>query len=165
MNRWDALKRFWERSASWAVKSRLHRYLAHLNYFSSQPRYPWIHYRSEETGWWRNAVEPTRRYPVTVARELENYRHTLPLARELKRELDARDALLVLTMVPYLNTLSGHLPYLSQELAVPYVLPSFENMYTADGSHLHRVSAQAISAEFWQAFITLKPVRDKLSLK
>ena len=164
MSRWEALKRFWERSAAWQARSRLHRYLPRLDYFVSGGRYPWIHYRSTQTGWWRNALEPDRRFPVTFQPERESYRHTLPMARELHEELAQRGALLVLTMVPYHNTRSGHLSYLSRELGVPYVLPSFDGLVTADGSHLTRESARRISEEFWQLFIGLDEVRERLSL-
>lgn len=165
MTRWQAYKRFWERSSAWTVKSKLHSHLPRLDFFNTGPRYPWIHYRSEETGWWRNAVELPGRFPVTIQPERKSYRHTLPLAVELKQELDERDALLVLTMVPYMNTRSGHLPYLSHELGVPYILPSFAELQTADGSHLDRLSALRISKEFWQGFIGLETVRKKLSLE
>lgn len=165
MSHWEAVKFFRERSAAWAVKSRLHRYLPRLDFFNPGPRYAWIHYRSEETGWWRNAIEPPGHYAVSMQAERRSYRHTLPLARELKQELDARGALLVLTMVPYLDTRSGHLAYLARELDVPYILPSFTGLYTADGSHLDRTSALRISTDFWQAFIQLEAVRNQLSLE
>ncbi len=165
MSRWDAQKRFRERSVAWWVKSSLHRGLPRLDFFNTGPTYPWIHYRSEETGWWRNAFEPPGRYPVSVQPERRSYQFTLPLARELKQELDQRGALLVLTIVPYLDTRSGHLAYLSQELGVPYILPSFDGMQTADGTHLSRVSALRFSTEFWQSFVALKKVRKKLSLE
>jgi len=165
MSRWDAWKLFRERSASWWLQSRLHRYLPRLDFFHTGSVYPWIHYRSWATGWWRNALEPPGRFPVTEQPERDSYEHTLPLARELKRELDSRGAVLVLTMVPYTETRSGHLAYLSRELGVPYVLPSFVNLYTADGSHLDRESGLQISREFWQSFITLEDVRNKLSLE
>ncbi len=165
MNRWEANKRFHERSAAWLVKSRLHRYLPRLDFFNLGPGFPWIHYRSETTGWWRNALEPPGRFPVSLQPERKSYRHTLPLARELKQELDSRGALLVLTIVPYLDTRIGHLPYLSRELGVPYILPSFNGMLTADGSHLERNSALRLSADFWQQFVALESVRVKLSLE
>ncbi len=165
MSQWDAQKRFRERSAAWWVQSNLHRHLPRLDFFNTGPTYPWIHYRSEKTGWWRNALEPPGRIPVSVQAERASYRFTLPLARELKREMDERDALLVLTTVPYLNTRSGHLAYLSRELGIPYVLPSFDNMQTADGSHLNRDSALHYSGEFWRSFVALDEVRKKLSLE
>lgn len=165
MSRWDAWKLFQERSAGWWLQSRLHRYLPRLDFFHTGPVYPWIHYRSWMTGWWRNALEPPGRFPVTELPERDSYQHTLPLARELKRELDSRNALLVLTMVPYTGTRSGHLAYLSRELGAPYVLPSFENLYTADGSHLDRESGLQISREFWQSLIALESVRNRLSLE
>jgi hypothetical protein len=164
MDRWDARKLMWERTAAWAVRARLHRYLPHLDFFEDT-RYGWIHYRSERTGWWRNVVEPPGRLPVTRQPERRHYRHTLPLAEELKQELDNRGTLLLLTMVPYLNTRSGHLAYLSSELQTPYILPSFDELYTADGSHLDRDSAIRISREFWTSFIALEEVRNRLELK
>lgn len=162
MNAWDARKYFWERSAAWWIGSRLHRLLPRLDCFATGPQGHSILYRSAADGWWRNAMEPPGHFPVTVQPERASYSFTLPLARELKQELDNRGALLVLTMVPYKDTRSGHLAYLSRELGVPYILPSFDGLKTSDGSHLDRDSASRISMEFWQEFVALRPVRDKL---
>lgn len=165
MSYWEAQKLFWERSAAWQVKSLLHHYLPHLDFIRKRGFYRWIHYRSEETGWWKNAVEAKGNYPIRTVSESKNYRSTLPLARELKNEMDGRNTFLVTTIVPFGRTQSGHLPYLSKKLDIPYVLPSFDNMQTADGSHLNQVSALTYSKRFWESFIQLKAVRKKLLLE
>ena len=82
----------------------------------------------------------------------------------LKQELDRRGALLVLSVVPYHDTRTGHLPFLSRELGVPMVLPSFDGVLTADGSHLSRSSAASYAEAFWSQFLALPEVRKKLSL-
>jgi hypothetical protein len=138
--------------------------LPKLDYFDQPLTSWWVHYRSERTGWWRNALEPDHRYPVAYIDEAADYAYTLPLASELKQEMDRRGTLLVLTMVPYGNTQSGHLPFLASALGVAAILPDFTGMQTADGSHLHRESATRISREFWEKFIQLEPVREKLGL-
>jgi hypothetical protein len=164
MSHWEAVKAFWERRASWAFRSRLHRQLPRLDFFE-QPLYRgWVDYRSETSGWWRHAIEPAGHFPVSMKKERRSYRLTLPLARELKRELDHRGSLLVLTMVPFRNTQTGHLPYLSEKLGVPYILPSFEGLETADGSHLNYDSAMRISRQFWTEFTALEEVRTRLGL-
>jgi len=164
MGRWEAWKFYWESQAAWLVQSRLHRYLPRLDYFDRRLGSRWILYRSAVTGWWRQVAEPNGRYPVSMKAERENYKYTLPLTRELKQELDQRGALLVLTMVPYRDTQSGHLSYLSAELGIPAVVPSFEGMQTSDGSHLNKESGLRISQDFWDQFIALAPVRERLGL-
>jgi hypothetical protein len=165
MDRWQARKFFYERQASWAFKLRLHRLVPRVSYFNHRLVSRSIHYRSVENGWWRFATEPPGRYPVGRIEERKNYRNTLPGARKFKSELDQRDALLVLTMVPYNKTRSGHLPYLSSELKVPAILPSFEEMYTSDGSHLNRDSAFRLTEDFWGKFVSLESVREKLEIE
>ena len=60
---------------------------------------------------------------------------------------------------------TGHLPFLSHELGVPMVLPSFDGVLTADGSHLSRSSAASYAEAFWSQFLALPEVRSKLSLE
>ena len=88
----------------------------------------------------------------------------MPLARELKRELDERGSQLVLTLVPYGDTRLGHLPYLSGELGVPAIVPSLEGLAMADGSHLNRDSARRVSETFWGKLVALPEVRKRLAL-
>ena len=164
MSAWDAQKEWWERSAAWMAAMLVHRYLPRLDYFDQRLTSSWIHYRSEQTGWWRNVREPRGRYPVKMKKERSSYKNTLPLATELKQEMEARGALLVLTMVPYASTRAGHLSYLEEELGIPVVIPSFLGMETADGSHLNRESALELSRDFWDRFIARDEVRRNLGL-
>lgn len=164
MSPWEARKIAWERQAAWKLGTFVHAYLPRLDYFDQPLTSWWVHYRSENTGWWRNLLEPDYRYPVGFIDERADYAYTLPLASQLKQEMDRRGTLLVLTMVPYGNTQSGHLPFLASTLGVPSILPDFTGMETADGSHLHRESATRISREFWERFIQQEPVREKLGL-
>jgi hypothetical protein len=164
MTRWQAMRKRLEVAGSWALLARLHTHVPRIDFFRQKLVSPWIIYRSARTGWWRPALEPNGRHPIRFAKERGNYRDLLPLARELKDDLDRRGALLVLTMVPYGDTRVGHLPYLATELGVPSVVPDFEDIFMADGSHLDRESAQRISIDFWQRFIALEPVRSRLAL-
>src|SRR5262249_35993181 len=109
-------------------------------------------------------VEPPARYPIGFDREAASYAPLLPVAHALKEELDRRGAALVLGMVPYGNTRKGHLPFLARELGVPVVLPSFDGVVTADGSHLARSSGESYGKAFWGQLLALPEVREKLSL-
>jgi hypothetical protein len=164
LTRWQAWKEWTEASSAWGFERIVHSWLPKIDWSGHDLTSGWIIYRSSRTGWWRPALEPGGSYPVKLAREDDNYEWLLPQARELKKELDSRGAVLVLTMVPYGATRSGHIPYLSSELDVPAVLPSFESLSTSDGSHLNRESAARYSKAFWDQFIALPAVRQRLSL-
>jgi hypothetical protein len=163
MSRWEAAKAFLEYSLSWHFTSRLHRYLPYLEHFESWS-YPWVHYRSWKTGWWRNTQVPGWRYSITHGTEEKSYARVLPQARELKEEMERRGALLVLSIVPYGQYHVGHLPYLARELELPYLMPSAHGLETADGSHLTPDSALRVSLELWRQLMTTPSVRAHLSL-
>lgn len=164
MSRWGAIKAYFEYSFAWNVERQLHRYLPYLDYFNRW-RYGWIHYRSSQTGWWRNTKWPGARYPVKIGMQQGSYKRALFAAAELQSELRDWDTLMVMTIVPYRFVLTGHLSFLGEQLGVPYVLPSFEGMETADGSHLTAESATRISRTIWSEFIALPEVREKLALQ
>lgn len=163
MSRWGAIKAYFEYSSAWRVEKQLHRYLPYLDYFNRW-RYGWIHYRSTQTGWWRNTKWPGARYPVKIGTQERSYKRALSAAAELQSEFQDRGTLMVMTIVPYRFVLTGHLPLLGEQLGVPYVLPSFEGMETADSSHLTAESATRISRAIWSEFIALPEVREKLAL-
>lgn len=163
MSRWDAYKAYFEYSMGWQLEKRVHRYLPYLDYFQRW-RYPWVHYRSPYTGWWRNTQWPGGRYPIKPGEEKSSYARALPFARDLQTELEGWNTQLVMTIVPYRHVQTGHLPFLSQELGVPYILPSFEGLETADGSHLTAQSARQVSAELWRNLMALPEVRERLGL-
>ena len=163
MTRWEACKAFFEYSMAWQAESRLHHYLPYLSFFERW-RYPWTHYRSPQTGWWRNTLIPGARYPIKPGDEADSYARSLPVAQQLKAELDNRGTLLILTIMPFRKVQTGHLPYLSRELGVPYILSPFDGLETADGSHLTPGSAERISRYIWHALIDLPVVREKLRL-
>ncbi|MFT6958612.1 MAG: hypothetical protein ACJAYC_003632 [Halieaceae bacterium] len=163
MSRWEANKTFFEYSMAWQLETRLHRHLPYLDQFERW-RYPWTHYRSVQTGWWRNTVVPKARYPVNAGIEADSYKRSLVVARELKTELENRGAQLILSIAPHRKVRSGHLPYLSKELDIPYILVPFDGLETADSSHLTPASAVTFSVDIWQRFIEIPEVRAKLSL-
>jgi len=162
MSRWQALKAYFEYCAGWELERRLHSRVPHLDYFQNW-RYPWIHYRSRETGWWRNTREPESRYPIRAGEDAERYPHRLPVARTLQRELAERGALLVATIVPYRLVTTGHLPYFYRELGIPFALPAFDGLETADGSHLSPASARRATRELWRDLLAYPEVRQQLS--
>jgi hypothetical protein len=164
MTRWDAAKQWLEVAGGWNLQIRLHALAPKLDFFD-RPLHPsTILYRSARTGWWKPVVEPAGRYPVRPGEDIHPYDALIPMAARLERELRARGALLVLTMVPYDGAPTGHLRFLAKELAVPAVVPSFDGMFTSDGSHLDRDSAERLSTRFWSQFVALPQVRRALSL-
>jgi len=164
LTRWQAWKAWTEAEARWTLRSRLHSWLPKIDWFGHDLPSPWILYRSTRTGWLLPVVEPSASIPVGVVPDDPSYASLLPLARELKQELDGRGTLLVLSVVPYRTTRTGHLPFLAQELGVPVVLPSFDGMFAADGSHLNRSSGASYAQAFWSQFLALPEVRTRLSL-
>ena len=164
MTRWQAWAAWVEADARWRLQRWLHSWLPKIDWFDHDLTSPWILYRSTRTGWLLPVVEPSSSIPIGARPEDPSYAALLPLARELKQELDQRGAELVLSVVPYGDTRTGHLPFLAQELGVPVVLPSFDGMFTADGSHLDRSSARSYAKIFWSQFLALPEVRKKLSL-
>ena len=165
LTRWQAWTAWIEADARWRLQSWLHSWLPKIDWFDRDLIASWIMYRSTRTGWLLPVVEPSSSIPIGVAPDDPSYAWLLPLARELKQELDRRGALLVLSVVPYHDTRTGHLPFLSHELGVPMVLPSFDGVLTADGSHLSRSSAASYAEAFWSQFLALPEVRKKLSLE
>ena len=163
MNRWQAYKIFFEQSIAWQLQSRLHDYLPYLDYFK-RGRYPWVHYRSQESGWWRNTRIPGARYPVRKGEERNRYTRSMSIAQELKQELDDQGTLLVITLVPFPRFQTGHLPLFGDELDIPYIVPPFAGLETADGSHLAPDSAEKLSNYVWQQLIKDPQVRDRLGL-
>jgi hypothetical protein len=164
MTRWQAWKAWLEADARWTVQRWVHAWLPKIDWFGGQLTTPWILYRSTRTGWLLPVVEPSESYPVGVVPDDPSYAYLLPLAHELEEELDQRGAVLVLSIVPYGNTRIGHLPFLARELGVAVVLPSFDGIRTADGSHLSRSDAALYATAFWNQFLALPEVRQKLSL-
>jgi hypothetical protein len=163
LTRWQAWNAWTEAEAAWAIQRRLHAWLPKVDWLGPGLAFPWIIYRSSRTGWWLPVREPEWSYPIGFDEEARSYENLLPMARELKEELDRRGAGLVLTVVPYGNTRWGHLAYLARELGVPTVVPGFDGMFTSDGSHLNRASADRYSSLFWQQFIALPEVRSRLA--
>ncbi len=162
---WQAWTAWIEADARWRLQSWLHARLPKVDWFDRDLIGSWIMYRSSRTGWLLPVVEPSARIPIGVAPDDASYAWVLPLARALKQELDGRGTLLVVSVVPYGDTRTGHLPFLSRELGVPVVLPSFDGMFTADGSHLDRGSAASYANAFWSQFVALPEVRNRLSLE
>lgn len=162
--RWQAWTQWLEADARWELQRLVHGWLPRVDWFGNDLRSPWILYRSSRTGWMLPVVEPSAQYPIGLAPEDATDEWQLPVARELADELDRRGAQLVLSIVPYGRTRTGHLPFLSEALGVPTVLPSFDGMHTADGSHLDRSSADAYAKDFWSKLVALPEVRRKLAL-
>jgi len=164
LTRWRAWTQWIEADARWRLQSWLHAWLPKIDWFGQPLTSSWILYRSTRTGWLIPVVEPSASYPIGFDREDASYAPSLPVARELAEELERRGAALILSLVPYGNTRTGHLPFLARELGVPVVLPSFDGLVTADGSHLARSSAESYAKAFWSQLLALPEVREKLSL-
>jgi len=161
---WQAWKEWFESGMKWSFQRAIHSRLPKLDWFDQPLTTDWVIYRSSSTGWWRPAREPRGRIPVGYVRERQSYEQILPTARELRDEVRDRGGVLVLTAAPYQRTRSGHLPYLSDELGVPAVLPAMDEMFTSDGSHLDRDSGTRFARAFWAEFVSLDSVRRRLEL-
>ena len=164
MTRWDAWKRWREDTAAWELQVRLHSRLPRIDFLGQNLVSSWIVYRSERTGWWQAVREPTGHNPIGFRADWSGNERLLPLARELHDELSARGARLVLTMTPYRDTWTGHIPFLAKELGVPAILPPLDGMTMSDESHLDRQSALRFSRIFWRELVALPEVRDRLSI-
>ncbi len=164
MTRWGAIKHWFEAAGWWNIKRRLHSVLPKIEFFNGRLHARYVHYRSSRTGWWKTVLEANGKGKIGFMPEKKSYDRYLPMALEFKQEMDRIGALLVLTIVPYRNTQVGHLPYLSKKLGVPLVVPPFDNLRLSDGSHLNRVSASRFSDTFWDKFIAMPQVKEKLAL-
>ncbi len=162
MTKWDAMKHWFEGASWWNLKRRMHTVLPKVEFFDGRVHAQYIHYRSSRTGWWKTVLEPGARGLIGFGQERKSYEDELPMAKEFKQEMDRIDALLVLTVVPHRDTRMGHLPYFSDKLDVPMIVPSFDGLRMADGSHLSRESAKIFSDRFWEVFIANPHVREKL---
>lgn len=164
MGAWNARKTVIEDTVKWRLSVLLHRYLPRIEYFDGKLTSLWIHYRSSKNGWWRNVREPGDRYEIKKGKERDNFPRALEFATEFKREMDARGTLIVLTTVPYRLVETNHLAWLSERLGMPFVLPSYDGLQTSDGSHLSPESAVLFSNRFFERFIVLPEVRERLGL-
>ncbi len=162
---WQAHKLWIETRARWGLQRWLHTIVPKLDWFGDEIASQWVIYRSSRTGWWRPAVEPAASYAVGWTREDRNYDRVVPAARELQSELRSRGALMVVTLTPYAQTQTGHLPHLGDALGVPVVLPDVADLATSDGSHLNRDSGERFARAFWRELIAVPAVREKLSLR
>ena len=155
----------WTSHHFFAAALCLHAALPRLDFFDRRLHSDWVTYRSARTGWWRPVAEPRGRYETQLAEKpITDWSGVLPFSEEFHRELENRGALLVLTLVPYVDAQVGHLEFLSDELGVPAIVPSFDGVTVADGSHLNRESAGTVSLSFWEAFLALPEVRDAVGI-
>jgi hypothetical protein len=164
MSRWDAMKRWFEAASWWNIKLRWHSVMPKIEFFDNRLHASHVHYRSSITGWWKTVLEPNRQGEIKFKPEAKNYEKYLPMATEFKQKMDEIGALLIVSVVPYNQTQTGHLPYLKEHLGVTTLLPSFKDMRLSDGSHLNRESARVYSERFWDLFIAHPDVRKRLSL-
>ncbi len=154
MTGWQARKAYFETFAGWQLRSRLGQVMPRLEYFVEK-HYRWVHYRSEQTGWYRNLQVPSQRYRVKDQAGMRKHPSSVAMARELQDELASWGGRMVLTIVPFARVNTGHLPVISEALGVSYIVPSFEGLETADGSHLAPASADIVSERIWRQLVTL----------
>ncbi len=165
MSRWDALKQSFEESAAWRFRTRLHSVIPKIDFFGRRLHSDWIIYRSERTGWWQPVASPKGQQKATLAQTSpKTWNGMLPRVRKFNQEMRDRGTLLVLTTVPYAEGHVSHLAFLSKELGIPAIIPSFDGAMMVDDSHLDRESAARVSAEFWDSFIHNPDVKRALGL-
>lgn len=166
MTKWEARQLFFETTAMWELRTRLHRRLPKIDPFTETFHRHWVIYRSARTGWWQPVLEPPSTYEVRYREEMDSYPRSLAFATELKAELDRRGTLLVVTTVPWNSTRIGHLEEIETTLGVPAIPPIPDDRVTVnDGSHLSRAGAKIITQSFWQRFIERPEVRARLDLE
>jgi hypothetical protein len=165
MSRWAAVKLWGETAASWNTRYRLHKAVPKVDFFDQRISSRYVVYRSEVTGWWKPALERGGTYQVSYLEGDFDYSRILPLATEIKSELDRRGSLLIASVIPYRRTDDQYLQYLKDKLAIPFVNPRLPDLETADGSHLNLRSAERFTKAFWQEFIAEPEVRKRLGLK
>lgn len=165
MTWWTALKNYWEEGAFWFFQRHVHTYIPKLCILKQRLTYQSVNYRSIETGWWKAVYEPLRPYPIRAGRELKNYGFVMPQIDDIMTEMSKLDTLVILSCVPYNRTLLGHFKLIKKRYDIPLLLPSFEGLTTNDGSHLHPDSAAIYSERFWDGFVAMPEVQEKLGLK
>ena len=164
LTRWDAQKLWLETALSWNFRYRLHRIVPKLGLLGHGISSGYIMYRSEVTGWWKPARALGGRFKTSYSEKPAKYRRALKVATRVQRQLQRRGSLLVTGVVPYRNTDYRHLELLKEKLDIPFVHPGLQ-LETADGSHLNYHSARQYTHAFWEIFIRLPEVRQRLSLE
>ncbi len=164
MTRWQAMKKRLEVTSSFYAAYYLHQLIPRLDVFDRPLFSAWLYYRSYQHGFTRILREPPGRYPVAVMEDRPADRGIVAKAARLNEELGQRDTLMVTTLVPFVRTETWHLRAFSEELGIPYILPRFDGLTTADASHLNAGSAEVYTARFWQAFLENQQVAEQLSL-
>lgn len=164
MTWWAAYKTYWEKRCFWFFQRQVHTQIPKLCVLKTTLTYQIINYRSEETGWWKAVYEPLRPFPIRPGKELENYEFVMPQIDDIMAVMSRQDTLVILSCIPYNRTLTGHFKLIREHYNIPVLLPSFEGLATNDGSHLHPDSSAIYSERFWQGFIAIPQVQEKLKL-
>lgn len=164
MSWWAAFKRYWEERAYWVFQRHLHTHLPKLAVLDRPLTHRIINYRSIEHGWWKAVHEPTRPYAIRPGAELRDYGFVMPRIDDIMSEMSKHDTLVILSLLPYGRTMTGHFDLITQRYDIPVLLPSFEGLSTNDGSHLHPESAALYAERFWELFIANPRVRERLGL-
>lgn len=163
ISRWKAKTQYIETQLLWSIRSKLHSVLPRVSLPGVRGDPGYLNYRSKKTGWWNPVDEPDYRYDVPYSDTKNNFERILPYVNQLNTEMKQRGVLLVTTVVPYPRSSNRHLETLKNKLGIPTVNIKLEGMQTADGSHLHKQSALRFSEAFWQEFISLPEVRQRLA--
>jgi hypothetical protein len=119
-----------------------------------------LHYRSTQTGCWWSALEPQITIPIIYdSKEREIDTEQEQFALELKRELEARGARLILMVVPNSESYRVQAEYLAELLQVPLIAPRPARLYGFDETHLKPASSKRFTDCFWERFVDLDEVR------
>ena len=162
-SRWKSITEQLQTRGSWVIRSMLHTWMPKISFPKSPREANYLIYRSALTGWWHPVVEPSWQYDVSYDTSGNRFEGILPYVKKFKFEMDSQDTLMITAIVPYTNTSDMHLALLQQELGIPFINPKLNNLKTADGSHLHKQSAARLSHEFWEIFMNLPEVRQRLA--
>ncbi len=162
ISRWKAITQYIQTQLLWPIRSRLHALVPRITLPGVRGDAGYLIYRSKKTGWWHPVVERSARYDVPYRDTNSKFEHMLAYANQLNTEMSEQGMLLVATAVPYPRSSNQHLDALKSKLGITTVNLTLDGMQTADGSHLHKESAVRFSHAFWQEFISLPEVRQRL---
>lgn len=142
----DAWKIQIEAELAHAVRRVLHRYVPHYVDLRRGQREV-VLFRSREDGTWfiANQFGEGAHFEWPGDDDELPDAAALDAAAAFKRELDARGARLVLTLVPAPDASLSRARAMAAHLSVPLVVPAVDDLQTIDNSHLSRDSAARVA--------------------
>jgi hypothetical protein len=110
-------------------------------------------YRSRETGTWYPFGGSFQRESVSENPVVDPdfVRQQVELGRAFLSRLAVKPDCVIFTIVPTFKTRRAAAEVIASQLGVPLISPTVDGLYTFDGSHLERASAERWATEFLRA--------------